>query len=142
MSHIYIPVALREVVATNAKYRCEYCQTQSRLVAASLQIDHIIPESKGGESELSNLCLACGPCNQHKASKTMAIDPQTGNRTDLFNPRQQVWSDHFAWDSAGVCIIGLTATGRATVEALDLNGVYAIRSRHLWVQAGWHPPQD
>ena len=37
----------------------------------------------------------------------------------IFNPRQQRWNTHFVWNA--VEAIGLTAIGRATVQALDLN---------------------
>ena len=39
-------------------------------------------------------------------------------------------------------IIGLTATGRATIAALRLNNPEIVAARSLWVQAGWHPPRD
>ncbi|BAZ12013.1 HNH endonuclease [Calothrix sp. NIES-4071] len=34
----------------------------------------------------------------------------------------------------------ITACGRATVIALQLNNVYAVTVRQAWVSAGWHPP--
>jgi len=60
----------------------------------------------------------------------------------LFNPRTQRWLDHFAWDDRDTRIVGLTPTGRATVDALKLNNAYIVPARRLWVQAGWHPPKD
>jgi hypothetical protein len=60
----------------------------------------------------------------------------------LFNPRTQTWALHFAWSADGTEIIGLTATGRATVVALRLNNDEIVGARSLWVQVGWHPPED
>jgi hypothetical protein len=40
---------------------------------------------------------------------------------NLFHPRQQRWQDYFNWNERFELIIGVTATGRATVEALQLN---------------------
>jgi hypothetical protein len=60
----------------------------------------------------------------------------------LFNPRDQVWSDHFRWSEAGDYILGSTATGRATVIALNLNRPTLVRARQAWVAVGWHPPSD
>jgi hypothetical protein len=42
----------------------------------------------------------------------------------------------------GTRIIGLTACGRATALALQLNNVIAVMVRREWVAAGWHPPAD
>ena len=39
----------------------------------------------------------------------------------LFNPRQQVWAEHFIWTLDGLEIRGTTTTGRATCNRLDLN---------------------
>jgi hypothetical protein len=105
-----------------------------------LQIDHVVPTVKEGPDDEDNLCLACEFCNQYKWTKTDGIDPQSGQWVSLFNPRQQRWEDHFVWSANGAEIIGLTATGRATVIALRLNNVLAITVRQNWVKAGWHPP--
>ena len=70
-----------------------------------------------------------------------ATDPVAGMTVELFNPRQQDWFQHFSWDNEGTRILGITPTGRATVEALKLNNPYIIPARRLWVIAGWHPPK-
>src|SRR6266436_2728539 len=46
--------------------RCAYCQQSSR----KLQVEHLIPKSRGGSDRLSNLVLACETCNQHKGDRT------------------------------------------------------------------------
>ncbi len=106
-----------------------------------LQIDHVYPVAKGGSDHEDNLCLACELCNQNKWTKTHGTDPKTGQQYALFNPRQQSWAEHFAWQSDGVEIIGLTACGRASVLALNLNDRLAVTVRRNWVRAGWHPPK-
>ena len=63
----------------------------------------------------------------------------------MFHPVQDVWAEHFAWTLDGQWIVGATATGRATVERLDLNDEHHdngfIRvSPALWVRGGWYPP--
>lgn len=141
MSKSYIPAAVRRRVAELANHQCSYCQTQAALVGKSLQIDHVIPEAHGGSSTEENLCLACSTCNQKKGTSTVAVDPATGDEAYLFNPRQQVWREHFHWDANGLYIVGLTTVGRVTVAALDMNNPYIVRSRRLWIQWGVHPPQ-
>ncbi len=46
--------------------RCAYCQQSSR----KLQVEHLIPKSRGGSDRLSNLVLACETCNQQKGDRT------------------------------------------------------------------------
>lgn len=107
-----------------------------------MQIEHIIPLAAGGTSDESNLWLSCAWCNSYKAAQTHAADPQTGSLVPLFNPRTQLWTEHFRWSADGIRIIGITMTGRATVEALRLNNEYILPARAQWVLAGWHPPVD
>jgi len=57
----------------------------------------------------------------------------------LYNPRHQQWQAHFAWSDDYLHIIGLTPTGRATVEALKLNRAGVINIRRLLRLAGHHP---
>ncbi|MFN7618069.1 MAG: HNH endonuclease [Pseudanabaena sp.] len=95
MSRPYISVEIDRNVRSVAKNRCGYCLSPQKLVMARLEIEHIIPVSKGGSSEESNLWLACPICNSHKAGKIEAIDPVTDEVVALFNPRTQVWAACF-----------------------------------------------
>lgn len=135
-----IPKALREQVKHRANFRCEYCQTSEWLSGIEGEIDHIIPRSEGGASQSGNLCLACTSCNGYKQAKTSAIDPESGQAVALFHPRQQRWEEHFTWSSDGTQVIGLTPSGRATVESLRLNHPLPVSARAVWVRAGYHPP--
>ncbi len=139
----YISPELDERVRMAARQRCGYCLSPQQLVMARLEIEHILPLAKGGTSDEANLWLACPLCNRYKGDKTAAIDPLTGNSAPLFNPRSQRWPDHFRWSTDGLCIVGLTAIGRATVAALHLaDDADALVVRSYWVAAGWHPPLD
>lgn len=143
MARFYIPVEIDRRVRTAAKNRCGYCLSPQRLVMARLEIEHIIPISKGGSNEESNLWLACPQCNRYKSDKTTGVDPETGETIRLFNPRTQVWSEHFSWTEDGLRIVGKTPTGRATVASLRLSDdPDALEVRSYWVLAGWHPPKD
>lgn len=142
MSGVYIPELLRKKVAEEAGYRCGYCLTSQEFTAMPMHIEHIIPLASGGETIEDNLWLACPLCNGHKATKRNNPDPDTQETVPLFNPRYQMWSEHFRWDADGIKIIGITSIGRATIAALDLNNEYLTRARRRWVLAGWHPPRD
>lgn len=142
MSRDYIPKALRERVASRSGHRCGYCRTATFLVGTTFEVDHIVPESFGGRSDEDNLCLACPTCNGHKSNRITAVDPSTHEVVPLFDPRHQVWTEHFAWNEEGDRILGSTPTGRATVEALQLNRPMLVYARWLWVGWGCHPPED
>lgn len=105
-----------------------------------LHLEHIVPVAAGGATVEENLWLACPLCNGHKGTQTHATDRETGAFAPLFNPRRQVWSDHFRWSDDGTLIVGTTPTGRATVDALRLNNGYLVQARARWVLAEWHPP--
>jgi hypothetical protein len=138
-----IPAVVKRRVRAKARDRCGYCLSPQTLVMGLLEIEHLTPQGRGGTDEESNLWLARSLCNKHKSDKISAIDPETGETVPLFNPRTQDWFEHFHWSDDGVLIIGLSAIGRATVEALHLSdnpNVLIVRSN--WVLAGWHPPQE
>jgi HNH endonuclease len=104
-----------------ARNRCGYCLSPQHLVMARLEIEHILPRTKGGSADDTNLWLACPLCNSHKSDTTEAVDPLTGATVALFNPRTQSWWDHFTWADDGIRIIGTTPVGRATIAALHLS---------------------
>jgi len=79
--------------------------------------------------------------NNAKGVQTECLDPDTGQRVRLFDPRRQSWTDHFSWSADGTRVLGRTPCGRATVLALQLNGLVAVTVRRCWVAAGWHPPK-
>lgn len=136
-----IPKWLRTLITDRAKGLCEYCQTPQAIVI-EMEIDHIVPESAGGETTMENLCLACISCNGFKTDAQTGIDPETRKVAALFNPRSQIWIEHFQWIDDGVRLLGLTPTGRATVEKLKINREVVVRARERWVKANWHPPQS
>ena len=100
MSSAYVPAELRRRVAAQARYRCGYCLTQEQIAGAVMEIEHIFPRARGGLTVEENLWLACSACNNYKSDRVNAQDPKTDLRARLFNPRFQVWEEHFAWNAA------------------------------------------
>lgn len=90
---------------------------------------------------MENLALACFPCNRRKSDRQELVDPETGAAIRLFHPRQDQWTEHFIWSRDGLSIIGRTAIGRATVEALELNRERARFLRAADQEVGRHPPE-
>jgi 5-methylcytosine-specific restriction endonuclease McrA len=134
--------SLRLRVRRQANNQCGYCRSQQKYVLGALEIDHIIPKAVGGSDDEENLWLACRLCNGYKGVQVQARNPKTNHSVNLFNPRRQKWASHFVWIGEGDRIEGLTATGRATVLALQMNNPYAVTVRQAWISAGWHPPSD
>lgn len=59
---------VREYLLEKWHRTCAYCQK----TGVPLQIEHIQPKARGGSDRVSNLTLACQPCNQQKGSQTAA----------------------------------------------------------------------
>ncbi len=72
-----VMTALKSQVIERAQGNCEYCRSQARFATQAFSIEHITPQSKGGQTALDNLALACQGCNNHKYNKTKAADPIT-----------------------------------------------------------------
>jgi hypothetical protein len=140
MSQTPIPPELRAEVALQSHYCCCYCYSQEDVAGIRFTVDHIIPESLGGETVVENLCLACWDCNLFKHNRIVGKDPETGEEVALFHPRQQKWDEHFRWERDGLFLVGLTSTGRTTVAVLRLNRPLLLRGRERWIAVGWHPP--
>lgn len=73
---IHVPRKFRRQVTNTFlfardKYRCQYCgRSQQELkLRESLTRDHLIPLSRGGTNEWTNVVTACGPCNTRKANR-------------------------------------------------------------------------
>jgi hypothetical protein len=133
-----VPERLRRLVVNRAAGRCEYCGLSQEGQEATFHIDHVLPLSAGGASTEGNLALACVSCSLRKESRRSAIDPSSGRRVPLFHPRRQRWPDHFRWDD--VTVAPLTATGRATIAALQMNRPLILSIRTEEAHRGRHPP--
>lgn len=59
---------VREYLLEKWGRKCAYCGD----VNVPLQVEHIIPKSRHGSNRVSNLTLACAPCNTAKGTKTAA----------------------------------------------------------------------
>lgn len=135
-----IPARLQEQVRQRANNLCEYCHASEKWQYVRFTVDHIVPLAQAGTNSFDNLALACFHCNRRKTDKVVAIDPDGEEAVPVFHPRHQVWSEHFIWATDGVTIVGLTATGRATIAALALNRERVMAIRAADHVAGRHPP--
>ena len=125
----------RNLVRQRADERCEYCRLPDFADEWPFHVDHIVARVHGGTDDLDNICWSCTQCNLHKSSNIASIDPESGQRVDLFNPRTDAWSNHFAFDTDGR-IAGLTPTGRATARLLGMNGSPQLELRRELIEQG------
>ncbi len=63
-ARIHIPDSVRVAVLLRDGGRCRKCRS-----ATNLEVDHLIPVSKGGDSDESNLQTLCRRCNRRKWKK-------------------------------------------------------------------------
>jgi hypothetical protein len=140
MRRIRVTDQQRQSVVERAQGCCEYCLSQQRYAPQDFTVDHIVPQSLGGQTTLENLALACQGCNGYKSARTEGYDPVDGENVPLYHPRQHRWDEHFTWNEDFTLIVGLTSTGRATVETLRMNRTGAVNLRHVLHEARVHPP--
>ncbi|WP_424927862.1 HNH endonuclease [Amaricoccus tamworthensis] len=91
------------------EFTCQYCGAKDQLT-----FDHVIPRSRGGRTTWENVVAACGPCNLHKASKTLRQAGMSLNRKPVrptpdflqnvgrkFPPNHlhESWMDFLYWDA-------------------------------------------
>jgi hypothetical protein len=128
----YIAQALRRAVIARAHGRCEYCQTAQAIVV-EMEVDHVIPESADGATNLDTLCLTCVSCNGFKLAFQTGTDPETREEAPLFHPRNQRWDDHFAWSENR--LYWTSDCGR-----MAQTGATAVAGGHVIFIGGGGPP--
>lgn len=129
--------ATREFVRQRAGNSCEYCRMpQEATPFISFHIEHIVAKQhvEIAGDDVGGLALACDRCNAFKGPNLSTIDPLTGDKVDLFNPRLDSWGKHFC--SMEGEIVGLSAVGRATARLLNMNAARRVELRKIWLDEG------
>ena len=141
MSQAHIPQALRTEAEIRFQGRCAYCLSPQALMNVTFEVDHILPEKEGGLTVSDNLAFSCPLCNGFKGARTRGRDLGTGRDVPLFHPRRQNWFRHFRWAADQQTVEGRTRSGRATVDAFQLNNLHLLRLRTIWLAIGTSPPE-
>lgn len=76
-----IPAALRRSILERDGFSCQHCAATEKLC-----VDHIVPWSKGGSDDPTNLQILCAPCNSRKGDK-MASSNRTPTSALTGHPR-------------------------------------------------------
>ena len=122
----------RARVRGRAGGRCEYCRLPEGGLVGAHQVEHVIARQHGGDDGDDNLAMACARCNMHKGPNIAGLDE--GRLVPLFHPRLDLWADHFA--IRGATLVGLTPSGRATVQVLAMNSPGRVEVRELLIDLG------
>jgi 5-methylcytosine-specific restriction endonuclease McrA len=106
------PAFTRFNVFLRDRFSCQYCG--SELSASELTFDHVVPRSRGGRTNWTNVVAACSPCNLRKGNKLLGqcnmqplAKPMAPNIWQLqengraFPPNylHESWRDYLYWDS-------------------------------------------
>ena len=74
----------RAYVAQQWKHRCAYCSAKDWEASRPFNLEHVVPRSAGGATNIHNLVWACEPCNRRKNSTPvedfLAHDPERLNQ--------------------------------------------------------------
>ena len=123
--HVPSVVALKRYVTFNGRpaftryniylrdgFRCQYCG--EHFPTNELTFDHVMPRSRGGLTEWTNVVAACSPCNLHKANRTPgeahmpliqeALEPSIRHLNQVaqrVHPASvhHTWLDYLYWDA-------------------------------------------
>lgn len=76
----------RQNVLIRDQLCCQYCGVKKK--PSDLQLEHVIPKSRGGKTSWRNVVAACSSCNKKKANRT----PEEAGMKLLSEPYQPVWN--------------------------------------------------
>lgn len=135
MGETRIPAVLREMVRQRAAFLCEYCLAHEEDSASGFHVDHVIAEKHHGPTEDHNLSLCCPACNRAKGSD---ISTRINDKlVRLYNPRIDLWAEHFTLDGAHIKARSLMGAG--TIRLLRMNDPARVQLRALLMAAGRFP---
>lgn len=134
---IRISEKLRQQIAKNANFKCEYCLTPEFFLATTFHIDHIRSIKHGGKTLLQNLAYACPHCNQNKGSDIASFTDED-ELVRLFNPRKDVWSEHFEVIASGI-FSPLSSIGEVTINTISFNQAERVIFRKSLIEIGVIP---
>ena len=130
----------RQLVVARAGGMCEYCRLIEAATGVTFHVEHVVPRSQGGKTNLANLALSCPGCNLAKAERTTGIDEQ-GNSLPLFDPRAYQpwllgWHLHFILDRRTGLILPRSSISEVTIRTLDVNSPRRLFARKLQIRSG------
>jgi len=126
-------------IAQRASHRCEYCKAPEIVFNFPFEVEHIVPLSRQGSNDEANLALACRSCNLRKGNRIRGVSSRFNAEVRFFNPRKDLWSEHFKVISESGEVLGITSVEEVTVEYLEMNSSAQVAARRLWIRLGLFP---
>jgi hypothetical protein len=83
--------------------------------------------------------LSCRSCNVFKSNFLFGIDENGFESERLFNPREDIWVEHFKVDLKTFEIIGTTKIGFGTINRLKINSKIQLSARNQWYKLDLFP---
>lgn len=142
MSTTYISAELRRLVIARGNRLCEYCLLHEDDAYFGCEIDHFISEKHGGLTNAENLAFACMSCNRNKGSDigSIVMPIAKGIFSRFFNPRTDLWFEHFAIDSSdGITIAPLSDIGEVTARILGFKSIERLLELQTLREIGRYP---
>lgn len=139
MSTTYLSAELRRIVVARADGLCEYCLIHEDDTFFGCQVDHIVSEKHSGPTQADNPAYACLFCNLHKGSDIGTFIPGTQTLIRFFNPRIDLWNEHFTLNADGVTLAALTEVGEATARIFRFNSPDRLEERQALRNVGRYP---
>lgn len=93
MPALFLNDGLRFAVLSRDDFRCRYCGRRAPDVV--LHVDHIIPRSRGGATEMENLATACSQCNTGKSAAELTFPGDIAESIGLAADRAAAEADGF-----------------------------------------------
>ena len=103
---------------------CVYCGKTN----VPLEVEHLIPRARGGSNRVSNLTLACAPCNQKKGTQTAA---------EFGHPEVQSQAKCALKDAAAVNVTRWALYGRLQATGLPVETGTGGRTKWNRIQRGF-----
>jgi hypothetical protein len=139
VSSTYVSADLRRLVVARAESLCEYCLVHADDAFFGCEVDHVVSEKHGGLTTADNLAFACLPCNRRKGSDIGSVAEGTGALTRFYNPRTDVWLEHFSYDEDGSVIRPLSEIGEVTARIFGFNQPEQVLERESLRTGGRYP---
>jgi 5-methylcytosine-specific restriction endonuclease McrA len=76
-------------IAQRANHRCEYCKVPEVVFNFPCEVEHIIPLSRQGTNDETNLALSCRSCNLRKGIRISGIESRSNLEARFFHPRKE-----------------------------------------------------
>ena len=114
---------------------CQYCGRRFR--RAELNLDHVVPRSRGGSTTWENVVCSCIPCNLRKGGRT----PEEARMRLLRAPTRPRWTPMFRTRDAARVLPRMAAVPVARGRRVLERRAFGVGARSARMLARWATPR-